>query len=85
MALLGRDLIGLAQTGSGKTLAFLLPAVVHINAQPYLGQLNWLLLGKLCLPSHALNHRLVQSRAMGPSCWCLHQRGSWLYKSSKSA
>ena len=41
MALLGRDLIGLAQTGSGKTLAFLLPAVVHINAQPYLGQLNW--------------------------------------------
>ena len=39
MALKGRDLIGLAQTGSGKTLAFLLPAVVHINAQPYLGML----------------------------------------------
>eukprot|EP01025_Chloroclados_australasicus_P047665 TRINITY_DN5372_c1_g1_i2.p1 TRINITY_DN5372_c1_g1~~TRINITY_DN5372_c1_g1_i2.p1 ORF type:complete len:581 (+),score=79.50 TRINITY_DN5372_c1_g1_i2:82-1824(+) len=36
MALSGRDLIGLAQTGSGKTLAFLLPAIVHINAQPYL-------------------------------------------------
>ncbi|PNG99538.1 ATP-dependent RNA helicase DBP2 [Tetrabaena socialis] len=36
MALLGRDLIGLAETGSGKTLAYLLPAVVHINAQPYL-------------------------------------------------
>eukprot|EP00208_Stichococcus_sp_RCC1054_P008135 CAMPEP_0206151732 /NCGR_PEP_ID=MMETSP1473-20131121/38970_1 /ASSEMBLY_ACC=CAM_ASM_001109 /TAXON_ID=1461547 /ORGANISM="Stichococcus sp, Strain RCC1054" /LENGTH=525 /DNA_ID=CAMNT_0053549279 /DNA_START=167 /DNA_END=1744 /DNA_ORIENTATION=+ len=36
MALQGRDLIGLAQTGSGKTLSFLLPAVVHINAQPYL-------------------------------------------------
>jgi ATP-dependent RNA helicase DDX5/DBP2 len=30
----GHDLIGIAQTGSGKTLAFLLPAVVHINAQP---------------------------------------------------
>lgn len=39
MALLGRDLIGLAETGSGKTLAYLLPAVVHINAQPYLGKL----------------------------------------------
>ena len=36
MALLGRDLIGLAETGSGKTLAYLLPAIVHINAQPHL-------------------------------------------------
>eukprot|EP00884_Botryococcus_braunii_P008998 jgi/Botrbrau1/1809/Bobra.146_1s0007.1 len=36
MALLGRDLVGLAETGSGKTLAYLLPAIVHINAQPYL-------------------------------------------------
>eukprot|EP00798_Chlamydomonas_sp_ICE-L_P029125 gene29125-32343_t len=36
MALKGRDLIGLAETGSGKTLAYLLPAVVHINAQPFL-------------------------------------------------
>eukprot|EP00931_Biecheleriopsis_adriatica_P054842 TRINITY_DN32311_c0_g1_i1.p1 TRINITY_DN32311_c0_g1~~TRINITY_DN32311_c0_g1_i1.p1 ORF type:complete len:531 (+),score=119.75 TRINITY_DN32311_c0_g1_i1:34-1626(+) len=33
LALSGCDLIGLAQTGSGKTLAFLLPAVVHIEAQ----------------------------------------------------
>lgn len=38
MALQGRDLVGLAHTGSGKTLAFLLPAVVHINAQAYLGE-----------------------------------------------
>lgn len=37
MALKGRDLIGLAETGSGKTLAYLLPAIVHVNAQPYLG------------------------------------------------
>ena len=36
MALKGRDLIGLAETGSGKTLTFLLPAIVHINAQPKL-------------------------------------------------
>lgn len=41
MALLGRDLVGLAETGSGKTLAYLLPAVVHINAQPYLGEYTW--------------------------------------------
>jgi len=36
IALSGRDMVGIAQTGSGKTLAFLLPAIVHINAQPYL-------------------------------------------------
>jgi ATP-dependent RNA helicase DDX5/DBP2 len=32
----GRDVIGIAQTGSGKTLAFVLPGIVHINAQPLL-------------------------------------------------
>jgi hypothetical protein len=37
MALRGRDLIGIAETGSGKTLAYLLPAIVHVNAQPILG------------------------------------------------
>jgi ATP-dependent RNA helicase DDX5/DBP2 len=36
MALSGRDMIGIAETGSGKTLAFLLPGIVHINAQPLL-------------------------------------------------
>ena len=39
MALKGRDLIGLAETGSGKTLSYLLPSIVHINAQPYLGEI----------------------------------------------
>ncbi|CAH2043733.1 unnamed protein product [Thlaspi arvense] len=38
MALKGRDLIGIAETGSGKTLAYLLPALVHVTAQPRLGQ-----------------------------------------------
>lgn len=33
VALSGHDMIGIAETGSGKTLAFILPAVVHINAQ----------------------------------------------------
>ncbi|CAE7612946.1 unnamed protein product [Symbiodinium natans] len=36
IALSGKDMVGVAETGSGKTLAFLLPAVVHINAQPFL-------------------------------------------------
>ncbi|KAJ6808567.1 putative DEAD-box ATP-dependent RNA helicase 30 [Iris pallida] len=36
MALKGRDLIGIAETGSGKTLAYLLPALVHVKAQPRL-------------------------------------------------
>ncbi|XP_073295292.1 DEAD-box ATP-dependent RNA helicase 20-like [Primulina huaijiensis] len=38
MALRGRDLIGIAETGSGKTLAYLLPAFVHVSAQPRLRQ-----------------------------------------------
>ncbi|CAG8511727.1 9228_t:CDS:2 [Ambispora leptoticha] len=36
MALSGRDVVGIAETGSGKTLAYCLPAIVHINAQPFL-------------------------------------------------
>jgi len=38
IALSGRDMVGIAETGSGKTLAFLLPGIVHINAQPYLSK-----------------------------------------------
>lgn len=33
MAMSGRDMVGIASTGSGKTLAYILPAIVHINAQ----------------------------------------------------
>jgi len=36
VALSGRDMVGIAQTGSGKTLAYVLPAVMHISAQPAL-------------------------------------------------
>ncbi len=36
MALSGMDMVGIAMTGSGKTLAYLLPAIIHINHQPYL-------------------------------------------------
>lgn len=33
MALKGKNMVGVSATGSGKTLAFLLPAMIHINAQ----------------------------------------------------
>ena len=36
VAMMGHDLIGLAETGSGKTLTYLLPALVHVAAQPVL-------------------------------------------------
>merc|ERR1712238_144221 len=36
MALKGQNTVGVSATGSGKTLAFLLPAMIHINAQQYL-------------------------------------------------
>jgi len=36
VALSGHDVIGIAETGSGKTCAYILPAIVHINAQPFL-------------------------------------------------
>lgn len=34
VALSGRDMISIAKTGSGKTLGFILPAIMHIKAQP---------------------------------------------------
>jgi len=39
LVLSGHDLIGIAKPGSGKTLAYLLPAIVHIEAQQPLERL----------------------------------------------
>lgn len=35
--LTGRDVVGVSQTGSGKTLTFLLPGILHLLAQPPVG------------------------------------------------
>ncbi|XP_069005614.1 probable ATP-dependent RNA helicase DDX17 isoform X1 [Embiotoca jacksoni] len=59
LALSGRDMVGIAQTGSGKTLSYLLPAVVHINHQPYLERGD----GPVCLvlaPTRELAQQVQQ-------------------------
>ena len=33
IGLSGMNMVGVSRTGSGKTLAFLLPSILHINAQ----------------------------------------------------
>jgi len=52
MALLGRDMIGISKTGSGKTLAFLLPAMIHINAQVFLIYIYIIFMNKSVFYSH---------------------------------
>lgn len=59
LALSGRDIVGIAQTGSGKTLSYLLPAIVHINHQPYLERGD----GPICLvlaPTRELAQQVQQ-------------------------
>uniref|UniRef100_A0A3Q2YRA6 RNA helicase n=1 Tax=Hippocampus comes TaxID=109280 RepID=A0A3Q2YRA6_HIPCM len=62
LALSGRDMVGIAQTGSGKTLSYLLPAIVHINHQPYLERGD----GPICLvlaPTRELAQQVQQVAA----------------------
>ncbi|KAK7939049.1 hypothetical protein WMY93_002375 [Mugilogobius chulae] len=62
LALSGKDMVGIAQTGSGKTLAYLLPAVVHINHQPFLERGD----GPICLvlaPTRELAQQVQQVAA----------------------
>ncbi|XP_029293682.1 probable ATP-dependent RNA helicase DDX17 isoform X2 [Cottoperca gobio] len=59
LALSGRGMVGIAQTGSGKTLSYLLPAIVHINHQPYLERGD----GPICLvlaPTRELAQQVQQ-------------------------
>jgi ATP-dependent RNA helicase DDX5/DBP2 len=41
MALKGKNMVGISATGSGKTLAFLLPGMIHINAQVSKNVMDW--------------------------------------------
>ncbi|XP_056135475.1 probable ATP-dependent RNA helicase DDX5 [Lampris incognitus] len=62
LALSGKDMVGIAQTGSGKTLAYLLPAVVHIQHQPFLEHGD----GPICLvlaPTRELAQQVQQVAA----------------------
>ncbi|KAM6957500.1 putative ATP-dependent RNA helicase DDX5 isoform 1-T1 [Aplochiton taeniatus] len=59
LALSGKDMVGIAQTGSGKTLSYLLPAIVHINHQPFLERGD----GPICLvlaPTRELAQQVQQ-------------------------
>ncbi|XP_036385316.1 probable ATP-dependent RNA helicase DDX5 isoform X1 [Megalops cyprinoides] len=62
LALSGKDMVGIAQTGSGKTLSYLLPAIVHINHQPFLEHGD----GPICLvlaPTRELAQQVQQVAA----------------------
>uniref|UniRef100_A0A8C6PW60 RNA helicase n=4 Tax=Nothobranchiidae TaxID=405002 RepID=A0A8C6PW60_NOTFU len=62
IVLSGKDMVGIAQTGSGKTLAYLLPAVVHIQHQPFLEHGD----GPICLvlaPTRELAQQVQQVAA----------------------
>ncbi|XP_060619085.1 probable ATP-dependent RNA helicase DDX5 [Anolis sagrei] len=68
VALSGLDMVGVAQTGSGKTLSYLLPAIVHINHQPFLERGD----GPICLvlaPTRELAQQVQQVAAeYGRAC-----------------
>ncbi|MED6290290.1 putative ATP-dependent RNA helicase ddx5 [Ilyodon furcidens] len=62
VALSGKDMVGIAQTGSGKTIAYLLPAIVHIQHQPFLEHGD----GPICLvlaPTRELAQQVQQVAA----------------------
>ncbi|XP_071964847.1 probable ATP-dependent RNA helicase DDX5 isoform X2 [Antedon mediterranea] len=62
IALSGRDMVGIAMTGSGKTLSYILPAIVHINNQPFLERGD----GPICLvlaPTRELAQQVQQVSA----------------------
>ena len=75
-ALSGRDLVGIARTGSGKTLSFILPAIVHINAQPFLERGDGPIALVLC-PTRELAQQAQQTaEAYGSQC---HVRNTCVY------
>ncbi|KAB0389509.1 hypothetical protein E2I00_019397, partial [Balaenoptera physalus] len=76
VALNGLDMVGVAQTGSGKTLSYLMPAIVHINHQPFLERGD----GPICLvlePTRELVKQ-VQQVAAG-YCRACHLKSTCIY------
>lgn len=75
-ALSGRDMVGVAKTGSGKTLSFILPALIHINAQPYLERGDGPIALVLC-PTRELAQQVQQvAHQYGQLC---HVRNTCVY------
>eukprot|EP01135_Chromosphaera_perkinsii_P008206 Nk52_evm28s1178 gene=Nk52_evmTU28s1178 len=63
MAMSGRDMIGVAETGSGKTLSYILPSIVHINAQPVLRRGDGPIVLVLA-PTRELAHQIKDEASM---------------------
>ncbi|KAK4299047.1 hypothetical protein Pmani_028637 [Petrolisthes manimaculis] len=75
----GYDMIGIAQTGTGKTLAFILPALIHIVAQP---TPRWQRNGATCLvmaPTRELAQQIEKEISkyhyQAIKCVCVYGQG----------
>lgn len=79
IVLAGHDLIGIARTGSGKTLAFLLPAIVHIEAQEPVSFYHSTPITLVLAPTRELVAQIAQEAAKlcENSTQGAHPRGIW--------
>lgn len=77
--LAGRDLVGIARTGSGKTLAYLLPAVVHIEAQRPLARDAVEPVALALAPTRELAHQIAEEagKLLENSAEGNHSDGLW--------
>eukprot|EP00930_Biecheleria_cincta_P018602 TRINITY_DN1442_c1_g1_i1.p1 TRINITY_DN1442_c1_g1~~TRINITY_DN1442_c1_g1_i1.p1 ORF type:complete len:690 (+),score=166.40 TRINITY_DN1442_c1_g1_i1:81-2150(+) len=77
--LAGHDLVGIARTGSGKTLAYLLPAVVHIEAQRPLAKNAAEPVALALAPTRELAHQIAEEagKLLENSSEGNHSDGLW--------
>lgn len=75
----GNDLIGIARTGSGKTMAFLLPAIVHIEAQEPVSFYHATPIALIVAPTRELAAQICQEAGglCENSTQGCHPRGIW--------
>lgn len=81
MALKGRNMVGISATGSGKTLAFLLPGMIHINAQVSKHVMDWVYGNRylmIMINSHSLDSIALATLLLFRStvCFCLFCLGA---------